>query len=771
MDQPSTLLSGAKKPAALSTAAYGRGQSRTPSTVVAALVALTIVGPGLAAAQDRPSRGTVVGLITDARTRLPLSRVEVWLGESTVGSSDAAGRFIVVLDAGPHVLRYSLVGYAVELREVLVPPGAIVEQNVELSPGAGVFQDEVTVVGSAAAAGEAAIPAQVALDARELNALRGVLVDDAFRAIQAAPGVATGDDFRAEFAIRGLGPRHQTVLLDGVDVPGPIHRVGGLEDTGSVSMVSTDILQRAVVTSSASPKLGVVRLGGTVDLLTRDTEVRPSVRALIGPTAASLTAAGPLGEGSWLVSARRSYLGWLLSLLDEDSTNAFGFTDAFAKAGWSPAARQSIKAWVLSGRSSFRDREAFGDSDKARATSATTAASVEWSFANSQAVLWWQQLSIVDSGHRNETPHGRPLDTAHHDRLTWRGGARRSGEWGSLDGGLDVRRDRARLAASAFDGAVQVPRFDGSSSDTVVGTWLHARVPIGTRALVAPGVRVERSGDTGDATASAWAHLEWAPSPRVRTRLSFTSLGQLPEAEQMALSPDRLRPEIASSVELSAELDAGRSWTISVGGFRRLERDLAIARFGEARVVDGIATRDAAYSWESAGRGRAGGIDARATRTGASGINGWVAYSFLSSTTHDVVRLEQYPGDWSQRHTVSAFWEGRLSSRTSLGVRWRLGVGAPVRGYVEQAGGEYYLAALRNQVWLPAYSRVDVRLDHVWQWGSRRVIGFAEVVNVLNRRNVGPADGQFDLRYGRIRGLTEYLFPLLPTVGLILELR
>jgi len=40
------------------------------------------------------------------------------------------------------------------------------------------------------------------LGSRELLALRGLIADDPFRAVQMLPGVSTGDDFRAEFALR-----------------------------------------------------------------------------------------------------------------------------------------------------------------------------------------------------------------------------------------------------------------------------------------------------------------------------------------------------------------------------------------------------------------------------------------------------------------------------------------------------------------------------------------------------------------------------------------
>ena len=77
---------------------------------------------------------------------------------------------------------------------------------------------------------------QSVLGSRELLALRGLIADDPFRAVQMLPGVATGDDFRAEFAVRGLGPSHIGISIDGVDSPLLFHTVRGVDDTGSLGL-------------------------------------------------------------------------------------------------------------------------------------------------------------------------------------------------------------------------------------------------------------------------------------------------------------------------------------------------------------------------------------------------------------------------------------------------------------------------------------------------------------------------------------------------------
>ena len=100
----------------------------------------------------------------------------------------------------------------------------------------------------------------------------------------------------------------------------------------------------------------------------------------------------------------------------------------------------------------------------------------------------------------------------------------------------------------------------------------------------------------------------------------------------------------------------------------------------------------------------------------------------------------------------------------NVSVRYRLGSNIPVVGYYRE-GPEvdglptYLLTDVRNTVRLPVYSRLDVRADRAFAWGPRRLTLFAEVVNTLNRDNVGPAGP----------GDVEDLFPILPAVGIAVE--
>ena len=164
--------------------------------------------------------GTITGTIIEARTGAPLAAVLVKVqstGQQAL--SDSEGRFqISDVPDGPQTLIVSVVGFGLVRRDVQVDAANPIDVTIPVAEGASTYVEDVAVTGSAFRESEPGVASQSTLGSRELLALRGLVADDPFRAVQVLPGVATGDDFRAEFAVRGLGPSNIGISIDGVDV-------------------------------------------------------------------------------------------------------------------------------------------------------------------------------------------------------------------------------------------------------------------------------------------------------------------------------------------------------------------------------------------------------------------------------------------------------------------------------------------------------------------------------------------------------------------------
>ena len=217
------------------------------------------------------------------------------------------GRFdIPDVPVGKQTLVVSVIGYGLVRRDVEVMADQATELTIPVAEGASTYVEEVTVAASAFREAEPAAPSQSVLGSRELLALRGVLADDPFRAVQTLPGVTTGDDFKGEFAVRGLGPQHIGISVDGVDSPFLFHTVRAVEDTGSLALINSDILDQAVLLAGPHPQKLGSHLGARLDFTTREgTRSGFAARALVSGSAATGLFEGPDRIGQTRVMAGR----------------------------------------------------------------------------------------------------------------------------------------------------------------------------------------------------------------------------------------------------------------------------------------------------------------------------------------------------------------------------------------------------------------------------------------------------------------------------------
>jgi hypothetical protein len=226
--------------------------------------------------------GTITGTIVEAKSGAPLAAVLVKVqGTGQQAFSDGDGRFkISDVPVGPQTLLISVVGYGLVRRDVMVAGTNDADVTIPVSEGASTYVEEISVGASRFRESEPGVSTQSVLGSRELLALRGLVADDPFRAVQVLPGVTTGDDFRAEFAVRGLGPNHIGISIDGVDSPLLFHTVRGVQDTGSLALINSDILDSAALLAGPHPQKLNAHLGSQLDFTTRDgSRERLTVRA------------------------------------------------------------------------------------------------------------------------------------------------------------------------------------------------------------------------------------------------------------------------------------------------------------------------------------------------------------------------------------------------------------------------------------------------------------------------------------------------------------
>ncbi len=271
---------------------------------------------------------------------------------------------------------------------------------IELSEGAGSFEEVITVTGAAPNKADEA-PAGAMLHGRDLQALRGVMLDDPLRAVQALPAAASTNDFYSEFSVRGNGFRHVGLAIDGIPASYLIHSIHNVPDGGSIAMVNSEALGAASLLPGSYPQRLGRRLGGEVELTTRDGN-RNSVhgRAGLSGTSANAIVEGPLagGKGAWVASVRHSYLDYLLDRIDPEGSFGFGFSDALGKVTFDVNPKHQLQLLTIAGRSTFDEApEDITVNDEAVARSRAWLAAATWRFTPGPRLAMTQR--VYATGH------------------------------------------------------------------------------------------------------------------------------------------------------------------------------------------------------------------------------------------------------------------------------------------------------------------------------------------------------------------------------------
>lgn len=739
-------------------------------------------------ATDRPgaadlTSGALDGQVVDAATGLPLVGVLVEIaGTQRATRTDGQGRFqLRELRAGAHMLEVGIRDARVR-RTIRITGGKTLSVTVALPQVASGYSELLTVAAPPFEQREPGVGAEMRLGIDQLQGLRGVLADDPMRIVQSFPRVAAADDFRSEFSVRGSPYRHIGVVIDGVATPWLQHSAPARGDAGTLAMLSGDVLGEAKLQTGGYPLQDGNWLGATLGLTLREgSRSAARLRGAIGGAQATIVGEGPLGHarrGSWLVAIRNSFMDWPNRPDGESIRTVFAFTDLQSKVVYDAAPGQQVSVSLLAGQSGIDEGDDRAPHELADGTNRTGVLNVGWrSMFGSGAVLS-QRAYVVAHRFRNETQAGQDAGEGEDGELAYRADVVSRVFGGVVEAGGHVQRIRASRDAAAVPAmlAEELPAHP-SFSQFAAASWLragyaHFRWTPLFGVTVAPGLRVTDATHAGGPTIARWVLGEWRVRPNWTVNASTGVSRQLPELELMlgATGASDLRAERATHVDFGLEQRVSPSIRWQATLFTRRERDVLRPPDSAPRLVDGalLETSDHAR-YENALRGASRGIELLLERRSATGLSGWVAYSFGRTRYADLARGETFWADFDQRHAVNASSVLRISDRSSVALQFRAGTNFPLPGYLSGRDGRLFVGERRNDVRLPVYARLDVRARRTLTFGSRRLTLFAELLNALNRTNLRPSSGFIRRDTHEAVGFTERLFQRLPSAGLLIE--
>jgi len=747
---------------------------------VGAVWLLVAVLPALPEATQAP-HGIVTGRVIDARTAVALARAHVTIEDDGPSAlTDDDGQFTLTgVRAGRRRLTVSVVGYAFVRRDVDVPADDSIHLLVPVAEGTGTYAETVTVAADPFEGSDRGVAAQQILGSADIQHLRGVAADDPLRAVQALPGVATGDDLRSEFSVRGSGFSRMNLTVEGVSTPFLLHTVRAVEDysaSGSVAMINSDILADVTLSNGGYAQRFGNRTGAAVDFRLREgSRERVQARAALSGTNAAGVLEGPLGagrRGSWLVSARQSFLNLIVERLVDEGLH-FDFSDAQGKVVYDVTPGQRLELAVLGGRSRLDvTRESLDADDLFVATNTSLLSIASWRLTGGRGIVG---LRVFGARNRfgNDALSGVRLDDGYDHQAGGRlEGRLRIGRAMEIEGAVQAERTAQSRTRRRFSNpAAGYPVInDYDDSATRSGGYLQGRVTAGPLTF-APGMRADHWSLTDERTASPWLLAEWQAASAWVLRGSTGIYRQFPDFEQVIGSWGTLTAQAERAVHYDAgfehRIDNATRWRVSL--YDRAERGVFRRPAAETRLVDGRVLRGLPTArYEASLDGSARGVEILVQRRSPNGLTGWIAYAYGRTRYEDRVTGEAFWGDFDQRHALNLYVFYRWSDRTSASLKLRAGSNSPAPGYYGRAGEAYALVDRRNELRLPTYGRLDVRVNRTFAWDRRRLTLFAEVMNVLDRENVRFNPPTVSSA-GGVRHLFEPMIPIVPSVGLAVE--
>ncbi len=757
---------------------------RASSIVSAGLTAVVIFVTASAAAQDTTGVGAIGGVVLSA-AGAPAEGVRVCaLDTSACATSDAAGAFrIDGLRAGAYRLEIlPLEGLPFTSAPVDVRAG--LDGAVEITlPRVENIQQTITVTAPAFQA-----PAEVK-NSGFLVAPREILksaaaLQDVSRYVQGLPGVVIGtNDFRNDIIVRGGSPLENLFVVDNVEIPNINAFANFASAGGTVSLLDAQLLQDVTFLTGGYPAPYVNRTSSVLQVTQREGNRQEfGGWATLGFAGAGAILEGPInaGKGSWVVSARRSFL--------DVFTDDVGFGGVPVNYSYNGKAVYDLtprdRIWVVNiagvdeirlGLTESTDLEEEIANFDIRYDGWRSATGFNWQrifgsrgvgllgITHSEARVGQQVKDLVAQG--APPPDVPPEDLIAQSPIVYFEDSR-EGEttikydltlhvplFDTVQTGGSVKAFRIDYRAESPLGNdtpySPVPGIDPLFLDTQfrsyqTGAYLQASKQLGSRVNVTLGGRVDRYHILSKARFSPRAGAKVRITDALSWNASVGSYYQQPAFLFVSAFPRNasLVPWRADHYVTGLAWSPGTGLRVTAEAYRKNYADYPVASdlpaVSLANIGDTFNVREILFPLTSAGDGYSEGVEFFVEQRLSSKLYGQGNLSF-SRTRHAGLDGVLRPGSFDYPFIVNLLGGYRLSSRWELSARVSFLSGRPFTPYDQavstaQRRGVYDLTRV-NAERAPDYSRIDIRVDRTFRVGGQPLNVFAGVQNVTNRRN------------------------------------
>jgi len=720
------------------------------------------------------NEATLSGFVRDKANKESLPFANVYIKELKIGTATNIEGYYAIpnIPTGEYQVSVSLLGYQPFEFTINTSNNKKIVYDVYLSDKA-VQVNEVIISAESEDETRSTQTGRIVMQAKDVASIPTIGEADVFRALQLMPGIKATSEISSGLNVRGGSTDQNLILLDGTVVYNPSHLFGFFSTFNNDAIKDIDLMKGgfpAEYGGRLSSVLNVTNIDGD--------RVNTHGKASISLLSTRVTGEGPMGNGSWFLSGRRTYFDQFVAMakLDtgKDALPLYYFYDANMKLNqdfgeddkvsfvgylgqddlnwgigtnelnvnmrwgnrtgalkWTHVFNQTLFSTFTASYSRYVSRTSvnfggvrFGQQNSINDFSLRGDVDFFWTNNHLMKVgIWWSQYRVTYSEEGDGKPYEfleRPAQISFYAQDEWRANER----W-TLQGG--VRIEYQDLSKEVGVG----PRFNArynvdESSSIKVATGLYYQfmmtVPVGN--------------DNGFSPFDVW----------------------IPINENMTMSK-------AYDIIMGYESRHFEGMTISVEGYYKVFRDLLQFK----REITHT-TEFSDLFW--VGNGRAFGGEFFLQKK-MGNLTGTVGYT-LAWTYRKYPQLnngEEFQPKYDRRHDLA------VSSNYQLDENWKLGTVftyATGQAYTDGVGRyrtiineKPYEVTLPGKLFnrrLSPYHRLDVSITRRASFFGLEGSWYFQIFNVYNRRNVWFK--QFDNSKNPAEITDVRLLPIIPTFGI-----
>ncbi|UCE67237.1 MAG: TonB-dependent receptor [Candidatus Zixiibacteriota bacterium] len=764
-----------------------------------------------------PGSGRISGVIYDADSREPIPGVTVIMLNGFAGTSSGPdGRFTLKnLSYGTYSLQVSSIGYeTLRLDSVIVAGNPSKELSINLTPKAVQLKSVTVTPGRFSIMGEEAVAKQT-LTQRQIRTMPQ-LADDFFRAVSRLPGTSS-NDFSTRFTVRGGEYEEVLVMLDGLQIYEPFHLKD--IDGGAISVIDVAAVESIDLMTGGFPARYGDKMSGAFEIKSR--QVPPNQNRFSAGISLINTHAFAEGKfdnnrGSWLFSARRGYIDYVLKLAGADDNIKPTYYDLFGKVQYQLSKRHSLSADILHAHDNMK---VIGEENDTGDTLITE-------YGNSYAwMTLWSEFhprlfaqTVASVGKVDHNRYGRDVgvfgefltdamasdeedfqfaglktdwEYEHSDLLVLKFGSEIQSRKATYD---YINRDYNYDYISTPDSSyIEFTGIDSifipmEKSGVRFGSYLAGRFRVADPLVAEIGLRYDRTSYSGDDDFSPRLNLAYNIAERTAFCAGWGYYYQSEGVHEIMVGdgeddfyPSQRAELLVAGIE--HEFDSGIR--LRAETYNKLYTNLRPAYRNSFDDIEAFPEMESDRTVIFRKNGSSRGIEFYLKKDTGGKFSWWSSYAYSKSEedvdhiyfpTEDVSAYYDVtiPTPQDQRHTFYLDVHYRPTARWQLSTAFQYHSGWPytnlfLASQSTPEGTVYWVQA--DEQWgarFKPYHRLDLRINRYFPLKKGRITAFIEILNVYNQKNVRKYNYYLRRIGDRINFSKEpdYWFGWMPSFGI-----